>query len=226
MSTRNSDDGVPRVDIGTQNVTRHAAEALKNENALRGHAAGLAPLRNSALVDTQLARNGALTTGGFHRFLHKIFPHDPKYITEIDIQFNAKSDSDRCHALRMNPPQAKSTFWDRLLEAAKANGITPTQEAIATALGVRQSAVAKWKAGGRPKQTRLEMIAKKWRFNLNWLQTEEGPKRPLGVGEVDEVAEALSILKSLNTSNRRVLLQMARELRKGQISASREKEPA
>lgn len=222
----NLDGRVPRIDVGTQNVTRHAAHALKNQNALGGHAAGLAPLRNSALVDTELARNGALTTRGFHRFLHKIFPHDPKYITEIDIPFNAKSDSDCCQALWMNPPQAKTAFWDRLLEAAKANGITPTQEAIASALGVRQSAVAKWKAGGRPKQTRLEMIAKKWRFNLNWLQTEEGPKRPLGVGETDEVSEMLSILKSLNTNNRRVLLTMAREMRKGQTAAAREKEPA
>lgn len=226
MSTRKLDSGVPRVDVGTQNVTGDLAHALENENALSRDLAGLAPLGNRALKDPELTRNRALTAGGFHRFLHKVFPHDPKYITEIDIAGNAKSDNDDCQASWMNPPQPKTTFWDRLLEAAKANGIDPTQEAVAKALGVRQSAVAKYKAGGRPKTTRLEAIARKWRYNLNWLQNEEGPKRPLGVGEVDEISEMLTIVKALNTNNRRVLLSMAKELRKGQIAASRETEPA
>jgi transcriptional regulator with XRE-family HTH domain len=207
-------------------MTGDAAKALESENALSRHLSGLAPLRDSTLVDPELARNGALSTGGFHRFLHMIFPHDPKYITEIDIPGNAKSDTEGCHPSCMNVPATKTTFWDRLLEAARANGIDGTQEAIAKALGVRQSAVAKWKAGGRPKTTRLEAIARKWRYSLNWLQTEEGPKRPLGVGEVDEAQEMLAVFKSLNLNNRRVLLTMAREIRKGQLAASREKEPA
>lgn len=224
--TRKSGSAIPRVDVGAQNVTGYLAQALENENALGRDLAGLAPLGNRALKDPEFARNRALTAGGFNRFLHKIFPHDSKYITEIDIPGNAKSDNDDCQASWMNPPQPKMTFWDRLLEAAKANGIDGTQEAVAKALGVRQSAVAKWKAGGRPKTTRLEAIARKWRYNLNWLQTEEGPKRPLGIGETDEISEMLSILRALNTNNRRALLSMAKELRKGQIAAARETESA
>lgn len=226
MSGEKLNGGIARVDIGTKNVTGHLAKPLENEHALSRDPSRLAPLGDGALVDPKLARNRALPARGLHRFLHLIFPHDAKYITEIDNDFNAKSDGDDCHAAPMNPPSTKTTFWDRLLEAAKANGIDQTQEAIAKALGVRQSAVAKWKAGGRPKTTRLEEIARKWRFNLNWLQTEEGPKRPVGTGEVDEVAEILAVFKTLNSSNRRAVLSVAREIRKGQLAATREKEPA
>lgn len=204
-------------------MTGDATKALENQDSLRGDPAGLDPLGDSALGDAQLGRYGRLSASGFHRFLHKVFSHNNKYITEIDTDSNAKSDTDHWHDHVVIEPQQKHTFWDRLLEAAVANGITPTQEAIASELGVKQSAVAKWKAGGRPKLTRLEKIAQRWRYNINWLLNEELPKRPAGVGEPDETAEMLNIWKALNGENRKAALAIMKQVRKGQAVPTREK---
>jgi transcriptional regulator with XRE-family HTH domain len=219
----NSGKVVSRVDVRPQNVPGHATQALKNQNALRRHPAGLDPLGNGALRNAQLGGNGRLSTGGFHRFLHKVFSHNVDCITEIDTRFNARSDKDRWHDPVVNPISQRTSFWDRLLEAAAANSVTTTQEGIAAALGVKQSAVAKWKAGGRPKTTRLEKIAREWRYNINWLLNEELPKRPAGVGEPDETAELLAIWKALNSDNKKAALAIMKQVRKGQTPRTPEK---
>jgi transcriptional regulator with XRE-family HTH domain len=214
---------VSRIEIRTQDVAGHLAEALKNKNALCRNPAGLHPLGNRALGDTQFTSDSRLPASGFHRFLHKVFSHNVDCITEIDTEFNAKSDGLRWHDQLVNSVQTKTTFWERLIEAAAANGVTTTQEGIAAALGIKQSAVAKWKAGGRPRMTRLEKIARDWRYNINWLLSEELPKRPAGVGEPDETAELLAIWKALNTDNKKAALAIMKQVRKGQTSRTPEK---
>jgi transcriptional regulator with XRE-family HTH domain len=214
---------VSRVDVGTQDMTGDTAQALKHENALGWHPPRLDPLRDGALRDPELVGDRRLAAGSFNRFLDKVFSHNVDYITEIDTDSNAESDRDHWHDPCVIETLQKHTFWERLLEAAAANGVTTTQEAIAAELGVKQSAVAKWKAGGRPKLTRLEKIATRWRYNINWLLNEELPKRPPGVGEPDETAELLALWKALNNDNRKAALAILKQVRKGQATSSREK---
>lgn len=225
LPTRPLDSGkvVSRIDVGTQDVTGNATQALQHEHALRRDPAGLHPLRDSALGNAELGRDCGLSASGFDRFLHKVFSHSVDYITEIDTNSNAESDEDHWHDSGVIETQQKQTFWNRLLEAAAANGITTTQEGIAAELGVKQSAVAKWKAGGRPKLTRLEKIAVRWRYNINWLLNEELPKRPPGVGEPDETAELLALWKALNNDNRKAALAILKQVRKGQTAPTRER---
>lgn len=202
-----------RVDIWSQLVPWDATEALKSQDTTSGNPPGLAPLGHGALVDTQFPSNCALPTSRLYRLLHKICPHEFMLITEIDRCGNTESDRRRWQASLMNRVRQETTFWDRLLEAAKANGIEPSQSAIARELKVRQSAVAKWKAGGRPKLTRVEDIAQRWRYNVNWLLNEELPKRPTGVGEPDDTAELLALWKGLTPPARKALLEQVRVIR-------------
>jgi len=214
MNKTNTKSGIARrVDIRAQLVSGDSAEALKSQDTTSGNPPGLAPLGNSALIDAELPRDSALPTSGLYRLLHEICPHEFMLITEIDRRGNTESDSQRWHPAHMIKTKQESSFWDRLLEAAKANGIEPSQSAIARELKVRQSAVAKWKAGGRPKTTRIEEIAQQWRYNVNWLLNEEGPKRPTGVGEPDDTAELLALWKGLPPPARKALLEQVRVIR-------------
>ena len=212
-----------RIDVGTQDMSGNTTEPLQKKNALRRDDPGLDPLRDGALGNAKFLRNGGLAAGSFDRFLDKVFSHNHEFITEIDVASNAKSDIDRWHDPYVIPAEVKSAFWDRLLEAAKANGVTETQEAIAAEFGIKQSAVAKWKAGGRPKTTRLEKIAARWRYNINYLLNGELPKRPIGVGEPDETAELIATWKALNGDNKKAALAILKQIRKGQPAPTREK---
>jgi hypothetical protein len=214
MMKTNTNSGIPRrVDIRPELVSGDSAEALKRQDATSGNPPGLAPLGDGALIDAEFTRNGALPTSRLYRLLHKICPHEFMVITEIDRLGNTESDSRWWHASRMIRTRQETSFWDRLLEAAKANGIEPSQSAIARELKVRQSAVAKWKVGGRPKTTRIEEIARQWRYNVNWLLNDELPKRPAGVGEPDDTAELLALWKGLTPPARKALLEQVRVIR-------------
>jgi len=214
MMKTNSNSGIAgRINVGTELVSWDLAKALKRQDAPGRDSSGLAPLGDGALIDAELAGNSTLPTSGLYRLLHKICPHEFMVITEIDRRGNTESDSRRWHAARMIRTRQETTFWDRLLEAAKANGIEPSQSAIARELKVRQSAVAKWKAGGRPKTTRIEEIARQWRYNVNWLLNEELPKRPAGVGEPDDTAELLALWKGLTPPAKKALLEQVRVIR-------------
>jgi hypothetical protein len=202
-----------RVDVGTKLVPRYATEALEGQHTASGDPPGLAPLSYGALIDPQLSCDSALPASRLYRLLHKICPHEFMLITEIDRCGNTESDRRQWQASLMNRVRQETTFWDRLLEAAKANGIEPSQSAIARELKVRQSAVAKWKVGGRPKLTRVEDIAQRWRYNVNWLLNEELPKRPAGVGEPDDTAELLALWKGLTPPARKALLEQVRVIR-------------
>lgn len=211
--TKNGSGIARRVDIGSKLVPGDTTQAFKGQNATSGNPPGLAPLGHGALVDAQFTRHRALPASGLYRLLHKICPHEFMLITEIDRRGNTESDSARWHPAHMIKTRQETTFWERLMEAAKANGIEPSQSAIARELKVRQSAVAKWKAGGRPKTTRIEEIARQWRYNVNWLLNEEGPKRPAGVGEPDDTAELLALWKGLTPPARKALLEQVRVIR-------------
>lgn len=202
-----------RIEVGTQQVPRNLAQSLESQDTPSGDTPRLAPLGNRALIDPKFARDGALPASGLYRMLHEICPHEFMLITEIDRRDNTESDRRGWHASDMNRVRTQTSFWDRLQEAAKANGIEPSQSAIARDLKVRQSAVAKWKAGGRPKTTRIEEIAQRWKFNVNWLMNEDGPKRPAGVGEPDDTAELLRLWKSLTPPARKAILEQVRVIR-------------
>lgn len=213
MKTKSKSAVAGWIDVRPELVSGNTTKALKSQDPASGNPPGLAPLGDGALIDAEFARYCALPTSGLYRLLHKICPHEFMVITEIDRVGNTESDSRWWHASRMIRARQETTFWDRLLEAAKANGIEPSQSAIARELKVRQSAVAKWKAGGRPKTTRIEEIARQWRYNVNWLLNEELPKRPAGVGEPDDTTELLALWKGLTPPARKALLEQVRVIR-------------
>lgn len=71
---------------------------------------------------------------------------------------------------------SKSTFWSRLVEAAKAKEKGTTQVAIAKLAGVGQSSANKWAQGGYPDLDRAVLIAQKLGVCVEWLLTGRGPQ--------------------------------------------------
>lgn len=222
-SNQKKSDTLFRVEVGPKLMARNATELLKCENAAGRDHSGLAPLRDSALIDAQVARNSALPARSLYGLLHQILFHEMRLITENDRE--GKTKSDRVwwqYPLVTTSSSPKLTFWQRIQEAALANGIDPpSQSAIARELGIKQSAVARWVKGGRPKATRLEYIAKKWRFHVNYLASGEEPKRPTGVGEPDDTAELLAVWKELGGTARKSILEQVRLIRTLQNAARR-----
>lgn len=211
------------IQVRTELVTRNATEAFERNDAARRNDSGLAPLRDCALIDAQMTRHSTLPACSLNGLLDQILSHDMPVITENDR--NGKTKSDRTwwqYPLVVAPPPPRTTFWERIQEAALANGIDPpSQSAIARALGIKQSAVARWVKNGRPKATRLESIAKKWRFHVNYLAAGEEPKRPTGVGEPDDTAELLAIWKDLGGTARKSILEQVRLIRSIQTASRR-----
>jgi len=75
---------------------------------------------------------------------------------------------------------------DRLSQAIKASG--KSKGALAAHLGVPQSSVSRWLAGGEPRSERLTEIAKflgvdvKWLMSADLAENSANPKKP-GIGE-------------------------------------------
>lgn len=78
------------------------------------------------------------------------------------------------------PRRPIRTFWDRVSEVLKADGIKPNQTEVAGWLGIKQPSVSEWtKPGGFPTIENGVRLAKKIGACVEWLYTEEGPKRPI-----------------------------------------------
>jgi hypothetical protein len=216
---------VARIDVRPELVSGDTAQPLKNKNSLRGDDSGGNPLRYRALVDTDLPGDLRLSAGGLYSFLDAFTIHKPDSITETDTEGNTQCDSTGWHHHFVKKKNSESGFWARLCEAAEANGIEPSQSAIARVFKIRQSAVNRWTGKGRPKLTRLEEIADEWGYNVNWLLAGVEPKRPPGRGERDDTSELLAIWKTLNPRARKAVLEQAKLVKQIQAPA-RETEPA
>jgi hypothetical protein len=76
-------------------------------------------------------------------------------------------------------PRSHRTFWDRVAEAMRDLGMSPTQTAAAKLIGIKQPSVSDWtKPGGYPTMENGVRLAGKLGVCVEWLFTENGPKRP------------------------------------------------
>lgn len=86
----------------------------------------------------------------------------------------------------------KRTFWDRVQESMRDNGLKPTQKAAAKLIGISQPSVNKWTKGGMPRMEHAVAMASKLGVCVEWLFLERGPKHPLD-------ADASALLNAWNT---------------------------
>lgn len=71
------------------------------------------------------------------------------------------------------------TPWIRIQEAMRDKGLNPTQAECAGLLGVRQPSVSEWASGETaPSIENARKLAKKLNVCVEWILTEQGPKRP------------------------------------------------
>ena len=100
----------------------------------------------------------------------------------------------------------KRTIYDRIIEARKDAGQETTQTAIATDLGIFQSAVGKWKAGKGASHNHMLKLAKSTGVCVEWLYTERGPKHPAH----PDIVQLIADLDGLSPSDRAAVIRFAR----------------
>lgn len=75
--------------------------------------------------------------------------------------------------------KAMTTFIERLVQAAEANEVHPSQSGIAKSLGMHRQTVNKWfVADVPPSGETILHIAGQWDVDAKWLETGEGEMRP------------------------------------------------
>lgn len=89
----------------------------------------------------------------------------------------------------------KRSFWLRVQEAMKDQGIDPTQKAAGDLIGIKQPSVHKWTRGGQPKLEHCVALAAKLGVCVEWLYLERGQKRPLDA-ESSYLLNTFNLLKS------------------------------
>lgn len=75
---------------------------------------------------------------------------------------------------------ARQTVWMRAKMALKEMNKPMTQQEVAAKLGVKQSSISEWNEPGKyPEMKNALALAKLAGLNVQWLLTEEGPRRPV-----------------------------------------------
>jgi len=103
-----------------------------------------------------------------------------------------------------NCPMRKTTKFERVVTAYKDKGMTHTQTAIAADLGIAQSAVAAWKAGGHLKPGHILAICERTGVCPNWLQMDMAPQYPA----TPDVVALIDKLNALEPKDRERLLRV------------------
>ena len=107
--------------------------------------------------------------------------------------------------------RAASQFYARLEQAlTRKLGVKPTQQQIATKLGIRQSAVSYWKTQGPPSMELLMHLADWSGACLEWLAMGRGPMYPDAARGDPFLETVCEILASLPVAEKMRFLEYLR----------------
>lgn len=158
------------------------------------------------------------STKGSQLFLSQpTFPHK---ISEGDMVLHTQNTTissifRQANAIEKNTPRllendqwlstigGMETFNQRLKRLAKAKGFT--QETLGDAMGLSQGAISKWYRGtAKPSDENMARLSEMFGVNVAYLEH--------GYGGTSEAAELMGYIDDMTDEQRKVLLEMARQL--------------